>query len=220
MIRARMQSATETLLSKTQYGFRPNRSTSHAIYVIRRIQDHSEIKGANLSIASLDWEKHLVSFNMTNLLSLCTDWVSIRTTQMSSPIVIETPSSLFKIILDVLTRRFNPLGFAKAAHYHLFYLFLSWLVLTGTYNKLVYYADDTVLFSRSNRGLNELLRYTEQISKGYGLSLNKSKCVAIAMTNDFCIHFGDGTPLGKEFEAMYLGNEINRTVKYQARSIQ
>ena len=127
---------TETLLSKTQYGFRPNRSTSHAIYVLRRIQDYSEIKGANLSIAFLDWEKHLIRFNMTNLLSLCTDWVSIRTTQMSSPIVIEPPSSLLKIILDVLTGRFNPLGFAKAAHYHLFYVFLSWLVLIGTYNKL------------------------------------------------------------------------------------
>ena len=77
---------------------------------------------------------------------------------------------------------------------------------------MVYYADDTVLFSRSNRGLNELLRYTEHISKGYGLSLNKNKCVAIAMKNDGSIHFGDGAPLGKEFEAMYLGNEINRTV--------
>ena len=59
MIRARMQSATETLLSKTQYGFRPNRSTSHAMYVLRRIQDYSDIKGANLSIAFLDWEKAL-----------------------------------------------------------------------------------------------------------------------------------------------------------------
>ena len=84
--------------------------------------------------------------------------------------------------------------------------------IPGAEFDMVYYADDTVLFSRSNRGLNELLRYTEQISKGYGLSLNKSKCVAIAMNNDGCIHFGDGTPLGKEFEAMYLGNEINRIV--------
>ena len=59
--------------------------------------------------------------------------------------------------------------------------------IPGAEFDMVYYADDTVLFSRSNRGLNELLRYTEQISKGYGLSLNKSKCVAIAMNNDCCI---------------------------------
>ena len=52
-----MQEATEQVLSRTQYGFRPHRSTSHAIYILRRIQDYSEIKGAHLSIALLDWEK-------------------------------------------------------------------------------------------------------------------------------------------------------------------
>ena len=49
--------ATEDLVSQTQYGFMPNRSTSHAIYILRRIQDYAEIKGAQLSIAFLDWEK-------------------------------------------------------------------------------------------------------------------------------------------------------------------
>ena len=127
---------TETLLSKTQYGFRPNRSTSHAIYVLRRIQDYSEIKGANLSIAFLDWEKafdkiqhdkliialHRLGFNShyTDVIADC----------------YRTPQFFVKDFLDVLTGRFNPLGFAKAAHYHLFYLFLSWLVLIATYNKL------------------------------------------------------------------------------------
>ena len=57
MIRARMQDSTEQVLSRTQYGFRPHRSTSHAIYILRRIQDYSEIKGTHLSIALLDWEK-------------------------------------------------------------------------------------------------------------------------------------------------------------------
>ena len=78
---------------------------------------------------------------------------------------------------------------------------------------MIYYADDTVLFSRNNRALNELLKLTEKIPSGYGLGLNKNKCVAITMSNDGCIHFHDGTPLNKEFEAMHLGNEINRTVK-------
>ena len=55
-------------------------------------------------------------------------------------------------------------------------------------------------------------RVTEQISKGYRFSTDTKKCVAIAMKNDGCIHFGDGTRSGKEFEAMYFGNKINRTV--------
>lgn len=57
MIRQRMQNAIESHLSNTQYGFRPQRSTSHAIYVIRRIQDFAEAKGSRLSLALLDWEK-------------------------------------------------------------------------------------------------------------------------------------------------------------------
>ena len=237
MIRARMQSATETLLSKTQYGFRPNRSTSHAIYVLRRIQDYYGIKGANLSIAFLDWEKtfdkiqhdkliialHRLGFNShyTDVIADC-----YRTPQFfvkdnfgccdrkvqSSGIRQGCPLSPF---LFVLVMTCIDWGIQQAVSAHVINNRIP-----GAEFDMVYYADDTVLFSRSNRGLNELLRYTEQISKGYGLSLNKSKCVAIAMNNDGCIHFGDGTPLGKEFEAMYLGNEINRIVNIKHEVFQ
>ena len=57
MIRQRMQHAIEDKLSATQYGFRPKRSTSHAIYIIRRLQDYAEVKGTQLSLALLNWEK-------------------------------------------------------------------------------------------------------------------------------------------------------------------
>ena len=57
MIRQRMQVAIDNSLSDTQYGFRPQRSTSHAIYVIRRIQDVAGTKGTQSSLALLDWEK-------------------------------------------------------------------------------------------------------------------------------------------------------------------
>ena len=42
-------------------------------------------------------------------------------------------------------------------------------------------------------------------------------CVAVAMNNDGSIHcdHGTGTLLTKEFEATYLGNEINKTVNIQ-----
>ena len=57
MIRQRMQLAVEDRLTATQYGFRPSKSTSHAIYIVRRLQDYAEIKGTRLSLALLDWEK-------------------------------------------------------------------------------------------------------------------------------------------------------------------
>ena len=51
---------------------------------------------------------------------------------------------------------------------------------------MVYYADDTdtVVFSQSNRGLNELLCLIERISQLHGLRLNRDKCVAIPMNNE------------------------------------
>ena len=44
LARARVQKAVEFKVSPTQYGFRPNRSTAHATYLIRRLQDWSEQK--------------------------------------------------------------------------------------------------------------------------------------------------------------------------------
>ena len=46
----------ETYVSSTQYGFRPARSTAHAIYIIRRIQDFVEKNGDPLFMILLDWE--------------------------------------------------------------------------------------------------------------------------------------------------------------------
>ena len=84
--------------------------------------------------------------------------------------------------------------------------------LPGLDFDMVYYADDTTIFSTDNRSLNELLRLTETISSKYGLKLNKDKCVAIQMNNEGQVHFDNGEPLPKKYEATYLGNEINRDV--------
>ena len=46
---------------------------------------------------------------------------------------------------------------------------------------MVYFADDTILFSTDNRALNELLALTESVSSKYGLRLNKDKCVVVQM---------------------------------------
>ena len=69
----------------------------------------------------------------------------------------------------------------------------------------VYYADDTILFSTSPRGLNELLKHMEECSGHYGLKLNRAKCHSMNMLRDSNIHFGDGTVLDKTQDATYLG---------------
>ena len=57
LIRRRLQVVLEDTLTKTQYGFRPSRSTSRALFLTRRDQDIGEQQGSNLIITFLDWEK-------------------------------------------------------------------------------------------------------------------------------------------------------------------
>ena len=74
---------------------------------------------------------------------------------------------------------------------------------------LVYYADETILFSTDNGAWNELLKLSETISGKYGLRLNRNRCVVIHMNNDGLVHFANNELLPKKMEATYLGNEIN-----------
>ena len=64
LVRARIQKAVELKVSPTQYGFRPSRSSAHATYLIRRLQDWSEQKNAQFYLALIDREKALVRFNI------------------------------------------------------------------------------------------------------------------------------------------------------------
>jgi len=45
------------MISRTQFGFRQNRSTTHALYGARRLQDISEQSGDTLILTLLGWEK-------------------------------------------------------------------------------------------------------------------------------------------------------------------
>ena len=74
---------------------------------------------------------------------------------------------------------------------------------------LVYYADDTILFSTDNRALNELLKLIETVRGKYGLRLNRNKRAVIQKNNDGLVHCANDEPLRKKMGATYLGSEIN-----------
>jgi hypothetical protein len=48
-------------INRTQYGFRPNRPRSHAIFVARRLLDLSERLGNKLTMILLEWARHSIS---------------------------------------------------------------------------------------------------------------------------------------------------------------
>ena len=57
IIHKRISETIDAHITKTQYGFRKSRSTSHALYLARRIQDLAEQSGENIVLVLLDWEK-------------------------------------------------------------------------------------------------------------------------------------------------------------------
>ena len=224
-----MQSAVSQHITKTQYGFRPNMSTSHAIYIIRRIQDYAESTGSKLSLSLLDWEKAFDKIQHDKLvialqrLGFTSQYVEVIRDCYQKPTFyvkdaygtsqVKTqyagirqgcPLSPFLFIL-VMTCVDSDIQESLSRH-------VINSRIPGLDYDMVYYAGDTILFSQSNRGLNELLSLTQRISGQYGLKLNRDKSVAISIYNDGCIHFGDGTPLTRSHEATYLGNELHRDV--------
>ena len=56
--------------------------------------------------------------------------------------------------------------------------------IPGTDFDMVFYADDTIVTSRSKAACEELLEITERISGQHGLQLNKDKCVNLNMNTE------------------------------------
>ena len=81
--------------------------------------------------------------------------------------------------------------------------------IPGTNFDMVYYADDTIIVSRSLEACEQLIAMTEEFSSHYGLNLNRGKCVNLNMNTEESQKFQNGTNIKNEKEAMYLGNELN-----------
>ena len=61
ILKNRISEKIEDHLNKTQYGFRKDRSTTHAIHIVRRLIDLGErtrkVNGEKIHLILLDWEK-------------------------------------------------------------------------------------------------------------------------------------------------------------------
>ncbi len=68
MIKERLDAGLDFFNTKTQYGFRKGKSTSHAIFLARRIRDICEQRGSNMSMILLDWEKAFDKIEHTKLM--------------------------------------------------------------------------------------------------------------------------------------------------------
>ena len=226
MIRERIQAEVEEMVTKTQYGFRPAKSTAHAIFIIRRIQEYAESTGEELYMTLLDWEK---AFDKVDHKNLCKALGRL---------------GIHQEIIDVLRD-----GYEKASFYvrdqfgksekkkqqsgirqgcplspYLFVLVMTCIDIDiqqeisekvrecripGADFDMVYYADDTIIVSKNKEAIEELIRLTESISAKYGLMLNKEKCTNLNINTEQQPLFMDGEKIEESKQAIYLGNTLN-----------
>ena len=63
VVRMRIQKVLEPKLQKTQYGFRPKKSTTNAFQIVRRLQNRMERAGNTAHFEFWDWEKAFDKIN-------------------------------------------------------------------------------------------------------------------------------------------------------------
>jgi hypothetical protein len=70
VLKNRLVAGIDPWIYKTQYGFRQNKSTSHAMFIARRLLDIAERGGTNITLVLLDWEKAFDKINQDKLLEV------------------------------------------------------------------------------------------------------------------------------------------------------
>ena len=85
---------------------------------------------------------------------------------------------------------------------------------------MIYYADDTILFSRHSGALNDYLDALIVEAAKYGLHLNKEKCKLIRINGKDALFFPDDTEVEAVTEAKYLGCTINDRINMHKEIIK
>ena len=227
LLRERIQPNADANLPATFFGFRQGKSSAEAIHIIRRIQEKAEVGHSPCHLLLLDWAKAFDRVRIPKLLE------ALRRHGIAEELV-EAVHSLYQNHKF----RVSENGYTSAAYSQergirqgcplspfLFVILMSALLWDADHDpdrhshrdKLkrqlgfsdLCYADDTVIFGASHLEVQESLRAIERNAVNYGMSLNKSKCIHIAMYSRARIKFMDETVVPQADEATYLGANIN-----------
>ena len=219
----------EKKLSNSQFGFRPQRSTADALFLVRRMIDAAVAdKHGELYLILLDWSKafdrvktpamlnalqrfgipgkmlRVIRSIYTDRVFFVRDW-GVQSSQhpQSAGIAQGCPLSpyLFIIVMSILMTDVK--ASLSAAGYN----------ATGGKPYLVtsdvVYADDTLLVSADLKTAERFLGLVAEVGEKYGLELNMRKTVAMVIGDDDASITGpDGQPVAKKDQTIYLGGLI------------
>ena len=230
LVRNRLQQALEPWIQRNQFGFRPKKSTSQAIFIARRLLDIAERQHSNLSLILLDWEKAFDKINQQKLLQV------LRR--------LKTPPNMLKLITlmyDNPKFRITAAGTSSAYRTqesgirqgcplspYLFVLLMSALFadikaqlntpkqkepIRGIRFAEILYADDTLIFGTHTHSINKFLHAIQRESEYYNLQLNYDKCINLTLhQHQSSIKYADGTLVPRRKEATYLGTLLSDSV--------
>jgi len=228
-LKERLQKVLEPTLLRTQYGFRPKRSTAHALQIVRRIQNRSERSGTAMHLIFLDWEKAFDKVdNHKLLLTLAEMGVDSHLGELCKSLY-KYKEFMVEIDGDTSEKMGQTTGIRQGCPLspYLFILLMDKLCRdiisdpeypgdenTNLTFKQLLYADDTVIFSQKRNEVEKILKLFETKGLQFGLKLNYSKCVHIQINTRERVRFADGTTrVPSEEKTIYLGANINKSSK-------
>ena len=236
ILQRRIAAKLDKHLQKTQFGFRRNKGTADAVYLVRRIAEFGEKTTKRndpdpLIMVLLDWEKAFDKVDREGMfLSMERLGVDDKLIRMVKLLYKET---FFNIEIDGERSSWKEqlTGIRQGCPLSP-YLFL--IVMTAIFNDVhtklgagmakgrvpgadfdeVMYADDTICISTDTRWMNKMLAEIEMTGRIYGLKLNKNKCEVMKKNTEANVHFGDGTKVPSKEEVVYLGCTMNQQTDY------
>ena len=239
LVKVRLDKGLDSWLMATQFGFRKHKSTAHAIFMARRLQDISEKSRTASTLILLDWEKAFDKVSQQRMLEV------LRRLQV--------PDKLYRLIKDFYANpefkvssgknesewkpQYSGIRQGCPLSPFLFVLVMGALFadikmelctprqlqpLDGIYFSEILFADDTLIFGANTQCINKLLHAIERHSAYYGLKLNYGKCVNLTANQRVSsVRFSsDGPAAGRlvprQRSATYLGTLLTDTFDNKA----
>ena len=196
LLRSRLQLHVEAFMRPQQFGFRPRRSTSQPIHILRRCLEIFERSSDSLHLVFLDWSKAFDSLHhhsirealiyygvpeplVNAIMSLyATSSFQVkdrtglsRTHQQGRGVRQGCPLSpyLFTIVLSHLMEQVD-------SEYIRLHGTIPWVFSAASPLWDIEYADDTVIMGRSYQVVTSFLNILIPLAKQKGLALNLKKC--------------------------------------------
>ena len=224
LFRRLVQGGAEERMRGSQYGFRPERGTSDALMVVRRMIDaaHQSSTGS-LHLLMLDWAK---AFDRVKPASLCRALLRFGFPADMCDMISAIYSERYFSIMDHTGQssvRRQMTGIAQGCPLSP-YLFIAvqTVMLHDVYKGIdleteppfvvsrdVLYADDTLLVSKHLGNLQALLDRIVSEGQRYGLELNWDKTLHMKIRSAEDFPTPDGGVIKSVRQAVYLGGLIS-----------